>query len=313
MYIAAFDGGGTKTHCIIGDLEGNILGLGQSGPANYQTVGQERARESLEIALSKALSKANLKKEDLVYYSFGLAGADDDYDIKNIQKFVGKIADNIPYSIHHDSFIGLRSVSKENIGVVAICGTGAGFSGRSRSGEEIQLRNQSYELGNYGGGSDISSQAMHYAFRSNEGTCKKTLLEEEIPKLFQVSTLDKLSELIRENNYMIDEKTSKLIPPLVFHLANQDDEIAKEILCNMGNELANYTIAVINKLGIKDEVEVPIVLVGSIYNGESPYLVEAMKKRVKEVVKNPKFIKPDLPPVYGAYYLVLDKKDELIK
>lgn len=313
MYVAAFDGGGTKTHCIVGDLEGNILGLGNGGPANYQTVGQKRAKESLEIALLDALTKANLKKEDLIYYSFGLAGADDDYDIKNIQEFVGKIADNCPYSIHHDSFIGLRSVSEENIGVVAICGTGAGFSGRSRSGEEIQLRNQSYELGNYGGGGDISSQAMHYAFRSNEGTCKKSLLEDEIPKLFEVSNLDKVSELIRENDYMIDEKKSKLIPPLVFHLANKGDEVSQEILANMGRELANYTLAVINKLGIKDEVEVPIVLVGSVYKGDGPYLVEAMEKRVKEVVKNPKFIKPELPPVYGAYYLVLDKKDDLIK
>lgn len=312
MYVAAFDGGGTKTHCLIGDLNGNILGKGEAGPANYQTAGKKRSKESLELALNAALSNASIGKDKLIYYSFGLAGADDEYDIKNIKSFVNEITNETPYSIHHDSFIGLRSVSDENFGVVAICGTGAGFSGRDKKANEIQLRNQSYEIGNFGGGTDLSNEAMHYAFRSDEGSCKQSLLSIEIPKIFGVENLDRVSEIIRDNDYVVPEDKAKLIPPLLFELAKKGDDLSIDILNNMGTELGNYVLAVINKLDLDKKDELPIVLIGSIYKGDDKYLLDHMKKRIFDEVNNPKFIKPDLPPVYGAYYLALDKKEQLI-
>ena len=64
-YFAGIDGGATKTQCLIGDEEGNILVSGFAGSANYQVVGQEGTKASLEAAFHQALSEAKLVPDQI--------------------------------------------------------------------------------------------------------------------------------------------------------------------------------------------------------------------------------------------------------
>ncbi|BDU51585.1 BadF/BadG/BcrA/BcrD ATPase family protein [Haliovirga abyssi] len=310
MYIAGFDGGGTKTHCIIGDENGNILATGNGGPANYQTAGVKRAKKSIEEALEEALLEIGISKNDIDLYMFGLAGADQEQDFEIIHKFIKEIVGDKKYKIYHDSWIGLRSGSEDYSGIVAICGTGSGFSGRRKDGKEIILRNLDYQLGNSGGGNELAEKAIHFAFRSEEGTFDKTELENVIPKLFSVKDMEEVAEIIRNED--ISEKVLKKIPIEVFKLANRGDRISQELLISMGETLGRYSASIIKKLEQENE-EINIILIGSIYKGESPLLIDSMKQSVRRFVPKAKLIRPDKDPVYGAYFLGVDIINKKIK
>ena len=306
MYIAAFDGGATKTHCIIGDDKGNVLGEGFGPGSNYQVIGVKYSKNSLQEALDNALKKAKLELKDISYASLGMSGADEAEDFIHINGFVKKVLGDVPFDVYHDSWIGLRASSEEYVGVVAICGTGTGYSGRKSDGTEVQLRNLTYETGNKGGGGDLLREALHYTFRSDEGTYKKTALEEELPKLVGAENIEELNIYLRKNSFWVEEEVAKEIPKLVFELASKGDEVCRELLRDMGETVGRYTVSVAKKLDLLDE-EFPVILIGSIYKGKDPTFLDSMKETVLQKARNAKFVVPEKPPVYGAYYLAVDK------
>ena len=71
-YILGVDGGGTKTLALLGNLDGNVLARGVSGPSNYNAIGFDAACSSLESAI-------NLARKDypgeITNLCLGLAGA----------------------------------------------------------------------------------------------------------------------------------------------------------------------------------------------------------------------------------------------
>ena len=44
------DGGGSKTHALVADGEGRLLGFGRSGGSNYEAVGIAQAKKALAAA-----------------------------------------------------------------------------------------------------------------------------------------------------------------------------------------------------------------------------------------------------------------------
>ena len=52
------DGGGTKTHALIADAQGHVLGFGAGGPGNWEGVGVEGMTASLQDAVGGALKAA---------------------------------------------------------------------------------------------------------------------------------------------------------------------------------------------------------------------------------------------------------------
>ena len=55
-YCLGFDGGGTKTHCVLIDDSGNVIGEGRSGPSNPLRCGYDAAFDSLREAAVGALA-----------------------------------------------------------------------------------------------------------------------------------------------------------------------------------------------------------------------------------------------------------------
>lgn len=189
-------------------------------------------------------------------------------------------------------------------GVVSICGTGAGHAGMNSKGERVTLRNLYYITGNYGGGGDLYKQALHYAFRSEEGTYEKSLLEELVPPVFGVRTMDEVCDAIKNDGP--DERARYQLPIVVFEAARRGDQVAAALLSNMGREEGYYAAAVIRKLGMTGE-RVPVVLIGSLFQTGEPLLIDAYMERVHEAapLAYPVILKEQ--PVVGAVQLALDK------
>jgi len=310
MYIIGIDGGGTKTHCIIGDKKGNILAEGFGGPANYQVVGLERTRESIENAVEKACKQLEEKTNQEINLEvveqviLGLSGADQAVDFKKLNDLCQPLFGQTPFTIYNDTWIGLRSGSEDNYGVISICGTGAAHAGRDQSGKTLILRNIDYITGNLGGGSGLVEDALHYAFRSNEETYIKSRLEQKMLQVFKVDSMDEVCDIIR-NNQMNASHHFK-IPIAVFEAANEGDLVARMLIHRMGKAEGEYAAAIIKRLGLEGEV-VPMVLIGSIFKTNDPILIKPYMDVVHTVAPKAYPVIPSVAPVVGAYYLGLDQ------
>src|SRR5258708_16280440 len=76
-YVLGFDGGGTKTDCVLMDETGAILARSRSGASNPTTFGVEASLASLSAAGSNALRAAGRSEPDVAYFLGGVSGAAD--------------------------------------------------------------------------------------------------------------------------------------------------------------------------------------------------------------------------------------------
>ena len=61
-----YDGGGTKTACVIADDKGRLLGTGIGGPSNYLYCGKEMAAASVQNATERAFHKAGMEPQLII-------------------------------------------------------------------------------------------------------------------------------------------------------------------------------------------------------------------------------------------------------
>lgn len=304
-YIIGFDGGGTKTRCVLGDFHGNIISDHIGRPSNHQTIGLEETKAVLNDLFHQVLASSNLSESDIGYVFLGLAGADLPSDFVKLNEICQSIFKTIKFEVVNDAWIIMRSGTKDPYGAVSIYGTGANAGAINTQGEMNILRALYYELGGGGGGGDIARDALHYTFRSNEKTFDYTLLEETLPKLFDFTSAEALLDnLYPEDNMSYEDMTK--IPPLVFKLAKEGDHVCQMILTEKGKlqgQMLNGVLRQGNMIGSK----FPVVLGGSIYKGNSPEFIDAFKAEVLSKSPEAEFLFADLEPVAGAYLFGLDR------
>ena len=305
MMVLGVDVGGTKTHCAVADVEGNILAQAFAGPGNYQTCGEEKAYQSMSHAVNQAVELAGISLDQISYAVFGIAGADGPEDFEILIPMVKRIMGKVPFRVVHDSWIGLRAgTGEENRGVVSICGTGAGHAGRNEKGETLTLRNLDYIMGNYGGGEELVEAALHYAFRSEEGTGDKSELETKVPEIFGVSNMEQVCGILRRQE--MTEAQRFQLPIAVFELAKQGDGVCRELISRMGYEEGRYAAGVLQRLHMC-EGKVPAVLIGSLFKTGEPLLIDSYMEAVRKVAPKAYPVILQEAPVVGAIGLALDE------
>lgn len=302
MYVLGVDAGGTKTHCVIADENENILAEGLAGASQHQLFGIRQTEKNLQLAVSAALKEADLTLQDLSYAVLGMSGADGEDDLALLNPAAEKVLPGVPFRVVHDAWIGMYSALKEPFGVVSICGTGAGHAGRNRQGDELTLRNLDYRLGNYGGGGDLVEKALHYAFRSDEGTYKKSALEAAVPPIFGVSTMEDVCRLLKQNP--LSDKERYQLPITVFQLANSGDSVCRMLVQDLGHEEGLYAAAVIRRLHMENE-QVPVVLIGSLFHSDDPLLLDPFMEAVRTAAPAAYPVLPTRKPVTGAVRMAL--------
>lgn len=302
MYVLGIDAGGTKTHCVIADENENILAEGLAGASQHQLFGIRQTEKNLQLAVSAALKEADLTLQDLSYAVLGMSGADGEDDLALLNPAAEKVLPGVPFRVVHDAWIGMYSALKEPFGVVSICGTGAGHAGRNRQGDELTLRNLDYRLGNYGGGSDLVEKALHYAFRSDEGTYEKSALEAAVPPIFGVSTMEDVCRLLKQNP--LSDKERYQLPITVFQLANSGDSVCRMLIQDLGHEEGLYAAAVIRRLHMENE-QVPVVLIGSLFHSDDPLLLDPFMEAVRTAAPAAYPVLPTRKPVTGAVRMAL--------
>ena len=107
----------------------------------------------------------------------------------------------------------------------------------------------------------MAIEALHYMFRADELTYKPTLLTARLPMLFGYENPSALLGRLFPVDQLSLEEYNR-IPPLVFELANEGDEVCLEILKRMGRTQGQLLNGVVRQSGLKC-MPVPVVMLPS--------------------------------------------------
>lgn len=304
--VMGYDGGATKTRCVICTGGGVILADEIAGPSNYHIVGLAACARVIRELWDRCLAASGLEAGQVDYIYLGLSGADLPEDFQQLNTVCREIFESVPFTVDNDCWISLRSGLEGRWGAVSICGTGSNAAAVNPQGERTILRALTYEVGNFGGGGDLAKLALHKAFRADDGVGVPTLLQDELPRLFGSRDMVELLNLVfPEPKY---EENIGAIPPLVFALASRGDRVCQDLLLEMGRAMGEAVSAVIRKVGMA-ELAVPVVLGGSLYRGSNPLLIDELTTTLHRTAPWAEVTVPNLPPAAGACLLALDQLD----
>src|SRR4030043_1722315 len=123
-YFLGVDIGGTKSHALIADENGNAVGFGAYGSGNHEDVGYEGLRTALQTVTDEALSMAGLAKNQVSAGGFGVAGYDWPSERQPPLDAINTIGLTAPVEAVNDTIIGLLAGASQGGGVAVVAGTG---------------------------------------------------------------------------------------------------------------------------------------------------------------------------------------------
>ena len=253
-YILGVDGGGTKTLALLGDLNGNLLARGMSGPSNYNAVGFDAACSALESAIRMARKDHH---GEIVALCLGLAGTGRKEDVERFQNWAVQKYPKTAVKVVSDAEILLMAGVPSGPALALICGTGSIVYGRKITGELIRAGGWGYLFGDEGSGYAIGVATLRAVMQAYDGRGSETLLSELVLERFALSAPP---DLVRKL-YGAESPRSDVasLTDLVEQAAGGGDSVAIAILEESSQELARAIAAIYPKLGAST---VPLILTG---------------------------------------------------
>ncbi|MGL5083801.1 MAG: N-acetylglucosamine kinase [Microcoleaceae cyanobacterium] len=311
-YVLGLDGGGTKTVCVLMDETGRVLSRGESGPANYQTVGLEVVRQSLEVAIAQAIAQSGYSKVAIRGMSLGLAGVGRPEDFQAIQSVIQQLQSlsELPVQwnlqpeallIGSDHLSALIGGLGHGVGIVAIAGTGSHVFGQNSRGQTKRVGGWGYLLGDEGSGYDIAIQGLRAALRFYDGRGEFTQLVEAFQVHLELDSPEALIELIYRQGWGVKDIAALAL--IVDRVAVTGDKIAQDIILTAAQELALATQVVIHAL-FDPMADLEVVTQGGTWQGLAN-LRQHFEARVRETAPRVQVVWPRHEPAYGAGILAL--------
>jgi N-acetylglucosamine kinase-like BadF-type ATPase len=301
------DAGGTKTHAIIADAGGHIWGVGRSGAANWEGVGQAGVYQALAESLMGALREARLSPADLCAAGYGLAGLNWPSDEGRLWRIVERLGVNGPAVLVNDAYAALAAGSDDGSGVAVIAGTGSTIAGRNRRGETFRTLGIG-SWGDFGSASDIVSLAIRAVVHAYTGRGPPTALTERLLALYQAGDISEVAEKVFREQ---DRRIGSAQAPLVVEVAREGDKVACEILQQVGRELGRNTVAVAHRLGLTREA-FDVVLAGGVFRAQTDLLIKALEAEVCAAAPRAHLRLLHWSPAVGSIMLAMNTANRLL-
>ena len=261
---AGYDGGGTKTACVLTDETGRILGTGLGGPNNYLYCGREVAAESVRTATEQAFAAAGLPMQRLDTAYMASAAILIQHGDAHVPFFSTCIdADHVicESDIYNIWFGSVR----EQPAVVSIAGTGAITYICSKEGF-LRVSGWGPLLGDEGSGYDLGLRALRRICRMYDGREPEDRVF--MDAIFQHYDSKTPFELLRALNKGDTRSSVADAAREVFALYEQGNATAAELLTQCAEEIALSVLTATRRDGKAQDYA--LVLSGGIVRQESP-------------------------------------------
>jgi N-acetylglucosamine kinase-like BadF-type ATPase len=293
-YSIGFDGGGTKTECVVLDSAGKIIGEGRGGPSNPLRCGFDAAFGSLRQAADEALNTAGLHASSISGVCAGLAGAGRKNVVRRVLVFLTREFSNAVAQVTTDLEIALEAAVGSGPGVVLIAGTGSAAYGRNAAGETARAGGYGPWVGDEGSAFEIGRRAVAAVARTRDTGGPVTLLTDLIPVALDCPDWDELTLRIMKN-------PDEIFPALfsvVAEAADAEDSAAKEILFTSAIGLGNLAMIVLRRLEMTGQ-QFPLVKCGGVF-GHSRMLDALFDSVVVSGALRAKVSRIEISPAVGA-------------
>jgi len=240
-YFLAIDAGGTKTDFLLAD-ETRELARVRSGTIKRMRTDETTASENLERALQHITCCTGIAMSQVTRTCIGTAGESvplvADWLRKELRERIGG-----ELILLGDVEIALDAAFQEGSGVLVLAGTGSNVAGRTEDGPITTAGGWGPMLSDQGSGHRIGHEALRTLFLSRDQG-RDTLLLPAIQEFWKIATI----ELLIERANAIPSPDFSRLTEVVLRCAEQDDEVAQEVLNQQGKELAHLVCLVIQRI-----------------------------------------------------------------
>lgn len=300
-YFLGADLGATKTHTLITDETGRVLGFGESGPGNHEDVDYDGMLDAMQQGLEMALRAAGLEKRDITGAGFGVAGYDWSSEYEPTAAVIDQLGLSAPYQFVNDAVLGLVAGADEGWGVVVVSGTGSNCRGWDREHKrEGRVTGHGVLMGEGAGGSELLHRTMQHVGYAWTKRGPMTALADVFVKHVGAKDLEDLLRGYTTYEYRIGAEAA----PLVFRVAREGDLVAQQLIHWAGCELGEMANAVIRQLEFQS-LAFDVVLSGSMFEG-GPMLIEPMRQTIQAFAPGARMVRLHIPPVIGAIVLAME-------
>ena len=298
-YFLGFDGGGSKTECILTDGKGRILARATGGPSNPMRSGYAKAWFSLGEAADVVLCHEKLTSNDIRGICAGIGGAGRDGVAWRLKSFFERSYRNAEVRVTTDLEVALEAAFGEGEGVLLLAGTGSAAFGRDAEGLTARAGGRGPWFSDEGSAFDIGKRAFSAIVLAQEHRGPATALTERILSWHKFQTWDGLLDQIVKNADEVFPKTF----PLVAQLADKDDAVSRAILSAAAGSLAGLAASVVNELGWLER-EVPFAQVGGVF-GRSKFFDAAIESELAKAVPRIRLVAVKISPAEAAARMAL--------
>jgi N-acetylglucosamine kinase-like BadF-type ATPase len=298
--VLGVDGGGSKTHALVADERGEVLGFSSSGRSNWEDTGLEAAGAALAEAIGGALAAAQVPPGALAASAFGLAGLDWDPDRPMLGALLDPLGLAGPRRLENDSFIALRAGASRPFGVVVIAGTGHVAAGRDPAGRTVRTLGLGPMYGDFGSATDVAEEAVRAVADAYTGRGPATSLSRLLPPLAGCASAEQLLQLLSRGLVPLPEAA-----PLVLQEAEAGDPACRQIVLHAGASLGESAAVVARRLGLGGQ-RFEMVMAGGLFRSRNRLLegtlVDTMARQAPQAVP----VHLTCKPVVGAALDALD-------
>ncbi len=291
-YLLGIDGGGTKTHACIVDLDGNILATAANGGANWERIGVKAVQKSLSEIVDAVCLKASISKAEIVDSTFALAGLDWEEDEELLTPIIDSLGLEGRCQLINDSFAALFAGIPQGIGCVSIAGTGGKSAGRTTT---KSVQTMGMELGEGGGAGQLVDTALDLIARAHHGIVEKTQLYKQVPQSVGFDNPADFFTAVARGRVKLDES----LAPLIFKLADQGDSVAIEVVTKVASQHALDIQGIIKQL---DFAGAPIELIraGGLHTAANALFDRVFEQTLKASSPGVTMRVLDVSPVFGS-------------
>jgi len=295
-YLIGIDGGGTKTHAVLTNLQGEKLFECFGGPSNFLILGTEKVSNTILSLIDICTTHLNISYDKISAVLLGTTGAGRRSDAELLENdfhtFLAQKNISIKnFRVESDARIALEGAFSGRSGSILIAGTGSIMFGKNKDGAIHRVGGFGRFIGDEGSGYSIGKKALAAVAKSYDGRAAETLLSKLLSEKFDLSSPEKIITEVYKNNFDIASVT-----PLALEAAEMKDETALQIIESETDELILHIKAMKEK--IKEDI-LPIAFIGGILSGKNIYS-ELFTKKIKEQIPQCRVKSPDFPPEYGA-------------
>jgi N-acetylglucosamine kinase-like BadF-type ATPase len=297
-HVLGFDGGGTKTECVLMDETQKILAQSRSGPSNPTRVGFDAVLKALKDGARLALTQAHIQPESIAGICAGLAGTGRLEAGVQIRAALAVAFPGTAIRICTDLELALAAMP-DGPRIVLIAGTGSAAIGRSANGDILRAGGFGPLLGDEGGAYDIGRRALIAALREHERSGRDSALGKQILRQLGIVGWVGVQERARTNA----EELFPRVFPVVAAAADAGDETACTALRDAVRELTELVKDLAKRLDLH-ETRFNLAKMGGMI-GRSPFFDAQLDDSLRAALPRAKVGPLPVPPAEMAGRLAL--------